>query len=126
MSTVTKARMAHFTALTALGLVVACGTARAEAPSPTSTALDEVIVTATRREADLQKVPISMTVLSGQAIEKSEALSLKDLQYAIPDFNFGGESTVRRPDIALRGIQSATRVPGYEGLNHPLIFKKFN
>jgi iron complex outermembrane receptor protein len=108
-----KARIVCSTALALLSTGVAAPVLAADAAAPT--ALGEVIVTATKRETDVQKVPISITVLSGGAIEKTGAVSLKDLQFAIPDFNFGGESTVRRPDIALRGIQSATRVPGYEG-----------
>jgi iron complex outermembrane receptor protein len=108
-------------ATTALALLVAgsVGAASrasaAEAADGAPTALQEVIVTATRREANPQTVPVSLTVITAQDLKTLHVQSLEDLQYSIPNFSFGGESTARRPDITLRGIDSATRVPGFEG-----------
>jgi iron complex outermembrane receptor protein len=102
----------------ALGAALAAAGVEAQTAAPstdTATQISEIIVTATKRQESLQDVPVSMSVLTSEQLRKTDALSLKDLQYVVPDFDFGGESTVRRPDIALRGIQSATRVPGYEG-----------
>lgn len=80
-----------------------------------SNQLEEVIVTATKRESNLQQVPVAVAAISGEQLVKQQAVTLRDLQYSIPNLVFAGQSTNRRPDITLRGISSATRAPGFEG-----------
>ncbi len=50
-----------------------------EADTPSSGALSEVIVTAERRATNAQKTPISITVVTAQAIEDRHVYSLTDL-----------------------------------------------
>lgn len=47
--------------------------------------LEEIIVTATRREASLQDVAIPMTAVSGEALERAFAQDLRDLTNAAPN-----------------------------------------
>ena len=49
--------------------------------------LEEVIVTATRREENLQDVPQSVTALSTEFIEKQALTNLYDLVGALPSLN---------------------------------------
>ena len=109
-------------ASTAAGLILASAAfatgAQAAAAAATSndpTALAEVVVTATRREESLQKVPVAVTAITADQLTKIHVTTIEDLQYSVPNLVFGGESTARRPDIALRGVDSGTRVPGFEG-----------
>jgi len=50
-----------------------------------SKALEEVVVTATRREESQQDVPIPMTAVSGEALERAFAQDLRDLTQASPN-----------------------------------------
>ena len=49
------------------------------ASTPEATALSEVIVTAERRAANVQKIPISISVVSAQAMEDRHIYSLNDM-----------------------------------------------
>ncbi|MBB6251214.1 TonB-dependent receptor [Nitrospirillum iridis] len=53
-----------------------------------SQVLDEIVVTAQRREESLQEVPISITSLSGKALEESGYQSVTDLQYMVPGLQY--------------------------------------
>ena len=53
--------------------------AAADAAAPGGTGLSEIVVTAEKREANLQDTPISMTVLSSQSLEDRHIQSLGDL-----------------------------------------------
>jgi outer membrane receptor protein involved in Fe transport len=65
----------------------------------------EIIVTAQKRTERLNEVPISISVISQDAIEKSGATTLKDIQYTVPglslvNFSSGGQQ------FQLRGISA--------------------
>jgi iron complex outermembrane receptor protein len=63
------------TGLAALTLACIATTATAE----TATSLDQVIVTATKQETNLQKTPIAITVVNAKAIEDRHVQSILDL-----------------------------------------------
>lgn len=67
-------------------------------------AIEEVVVTATRREESLQDVPISITALTAQDIENTNAQSLRDLADYVPNFVFPPGRTPLEADISIRGI----------------------
>jgi iron complex outermembrane receptor protein len=50
-------------------------------------ALEEVVVTARRREERLQDVPVAVTVLSGQAIQQANIARMDELQRVAPGFS---------------------------------------
>jgi iron complex outermembrane receptor protein len=76
--------------------------------SQTSLQLGAVIVTAEKREADLQDTPISIAVLSGEELSLKGVANLKDLAAgAIPTVRFApffGRASA--PALSMRGIQS--------------------
>ena len=51
--------------------------------------LDTIVVTAQRREENLQDVPISVTALSADTLEKANVESLVDVQSLVPNMHFG-------------------------------------
>lgn len=74
-------------------------------PMFASAQLEEVLVTAERREASLQDVPASVSALSGMTMENKKIENLTDIQYQVPNLNIGtntGTSNTAR--LFLRGI----------------------
>jgi iron complex outermembrane recepter protein len=67
--------------------------------------LEEVLVTATRREERLQDVPIAVSVISGEQLADSGFKSLTDIQYTLPGVYFG--TTPSDAGFRLRGVGTA-------------------
>ena len=76
--------------------------------------LEPVMVTAQRREENLQIVPISMTVLESEEIKKRNIDRIIDLQNSIPNFFLGDGTFNRRAFSSIRGIAGASRASGVE------------
>ena len=76
--------------------------------------LEEVIITAQRREQTLQEVPISVSVIDSEAIVKSNISSAQDYLAITPNVSFAeeGQRGSRSVRISIRGIDSLT---GNEG-----------
>ena len=67
--------------------------------------LDEIVVTSRKREESVQKIPISVTAISGQDLEGRNALHFDDYARAIPDLSFTDLGDGRER-IAIRGVDS--------------------
>jgi iron complex outermembrane receptor protein len=68
-------------------------------------ALEEIIVTAQKRNQALAEIPMSVTVLSGESLERQKAVSYEDLVALVPGFSLtSGTRGVNR--ITLRGINT--------------------
>ena len=92
-----------------VGLVVS-GIACAAAPAADSVTLQEIVVTATRREESVQRVPISITAVGADELTAGGIKSIEEIgllapgvQYAIPN---GYSSAITT--IAMRGLNSNT------------------
>lgn len=88
--------------------------AAADQTSASSTGLEEVIVTATRREERLQDVPISLSTFSQEKLDAQGLKDIDDLARLTPGLTFSrtgvGNSTNyndENSDINIRGIDSA-------------------
>ncbi len=81
-------------------------------PSPGSTELNEIIVTATRRRQTLQETPMSITAYSGSALAAAGVTSLSQVGYQTPgvsERNSGpGQVEFEMRGIASSGGQSPT------------------
>ena len=78
--------------------------------------LEEVIVTAQKREQSLQEVPIAVTAISSAEMENLGLTDTKDLANHTPGLNISGTNNNSRPEVFLRGVgfedfQSATGSP---------------
>ena len=100
-----------------LGIVAVSGgmPAQAEqaataADSGASTRLEEVIVTAQRREQSIMEVPIAVALVSGQTMETFNLETSHDLQFLIPGITFSASSSTSQ--IALRGVGTGYSGPG--------------
>lgn len=68
------------------------------------TFMESVTVTAQRREEDLQSVPIAITALTAQTIERSGVVDISRLQFIAPGINVGRAGEDMRP--AIRGART--------------------
>ena len=103
-----------------LGLSIACGcgvhsgTGRAADVSPpistAPTALEEIVVSATKTNESLQRVPISITAYTQADLNASGAHTLGDIARLTPGVDFQESSGFGTPqfNIAVRGISSST------------------
>ena len=91
-------------ALMAAGVLIAPQVAQAEANSPTgrATTVDELVVTAGKREQSLQDVPVSVAVVTGDTIKDLALTNLDQLSRYVPGLIIqeGGEQT----GISIRGF----------------------
>jgi iron complex outermembrane receptor protein len=65
--------------------------------------LEEVVVTARRRDENLQKVPVSVTAISGATLEEQHVQTLQDIQYMVPSLNIDSNNTRDANNFNLRG-----------------------
>jgi iron complex outermembrane recepter protein len=63
-----------------------------------------IIVTAQKREENLQEVPIAISVLGGEQLANSGALTLENAQYLVPSLNFRKAGTTLNQALFLRGV----------------------
>jgi iron complex outermembrane receptor protein len=84
------------------GVALVAGT-NAEAQAPESAVeLKEVVVTATRRVEDVQKLSLAVSVLSGEMIEDKGVFDLYAIQYAAPSVVIGNFGSAN--EFNIRGI----------------------
>jgi iron complex outermembrane receptor protein len=72
---------------------------------PNLDSLEEILVTATKREESLQKISISVTAISGQELEGRNALNFDDYARAVPGLSFTDLGDGRER-ISIRGVDS--------------------
>ena len=66
--------------------------------------LEEVLVTATKREQSLQDVAVAVTALSADVIQDAQINSAEDLTFLVPSLNLQKGSNPRATSFAIRGI----------------------
>ena len=71
--------------------------------------IEEMIVTATRREADLRSVPLSVYMVTDEGLERLGALDFAEYARSVPgmsftDFGLGGEKHIIRGTIPVSGF----------------------
>jgi iron complex outermembrane receptor protein len=74
--------------------------------------LEEIIVTAQKREANVQDVPISISVFDSKNIERLAANTLSDLEFASPGVIIDSDSL---GGLSIRGVGGFARNVGTEG-----------
>ncbi len=71
--------------------------------------LDEILVTAEKREEPLQRSALAVTALASQVVERQQISDLKSVTTLIPNLQIGLSSTQAAFDLSLRGIVSTNR-----------------
>lgn len=88
-----------------------CAALRATAAEESSTvdaaSLEAITVTAERRSESIQQVPLSVTAISGETLEKFGDLNFNDYAHSIPNLSFGTGSdfgVTNGRTVTIRGI----------------------
>jgi iron complex outermembrane receptor protein len=87
----------------------------AETADPGAQPIEDIVVTARRREESLQQVPISVTAMSGAQLEARQIYAMDQLSAVVPNLQFdkaapsSGSSSVGQ--IFIRGIGQADYTP---------------
>lgn len=102
-------------ACTALSGMVATPGLAQEGPALDDAAIDEIVVTARRREESLIDVPIAITAISGAQLEQSGAIDITDISNTTPNVTLetsrGTNSTLT---AFIRGVGQQDPVAGFE------------
>ncbi|MFD2137125.1 TonB-dependent receptor plug domain-containing protein [Novosphingobium resinovorum] len=91
------------------------------APLPASAAqehteggLGDIVVTARRRAESLQDVPVAVTALTAEVLERYDMTSLEKISTQTPQFTIGRASNGSGAQLTLRGIGSSSTSIGIE------------
>lgn len=76
--------------------------------------LEEVIVTASKREQTLQEVPIAVSVVSAEVIEQAQVLDIKDLQTLVPSLRVTQLQGSAQTNFIIRGFGNGANNAGIE------------
>ena len=86
--------------------VLAQGAPQADAGAGASADVGgDIIVTAQRRSERLRDVPIAVTALSGEALERLHANNISRVEFATPGFTWGSQGSDSFP--AIRGVRTS-------------------
>ncbi len=94
--------------LSAVAVVLIAPPALAQERADNSLVLEEITVTAQRREESMQDVPVSVSAFSGANIEKAGITEATDYLMMTPNVGFSedGEGGSRSVNIAIRGVSN--------------------
>ena len=99
--------------------VVACTVAispsyAADESAATAAALDEVVVTARKREESVQDVPIAMSVLGGDALSSQGITDIRTFATQVPGLVFSNHADLKTSETSIRGVRSESRSAGQD------------
>ncbi|MFK3907738.1 TonB-dependent receptor [Pseudomonas monteilii] len=79
-----------------------------------ATALGAVTVTATRRESTLQAVPVAVSVVQGEQLERDNRNSVASLVQQVPTLNYRAGASNKDTSLFIRGVGTISTSPGVE------------
>src|SRR5690349_9547164 len=115
------------TAPRASALLLAVGTVLAQ-PAWSQGALEEIVVTATRRDTSVQDLPMAVTAISSEALETQNIENVMDLTGIVPNvLLYGGGGGISGSVVTFRGIPNVgTYVDGvWQVSNAGLLQRQF-
>jgi iron complex outermembrane recepter protein len=81
--------------------------ASSDSISPTSTPIDEIVVTAQRRTQSIMDVPEAITALDSNTLQKDGITNSAELATAVPNLQISSPYGSTQPNFSLRGISVA-------------------
>ena len=104
-ATNTLAHSIHIAGWLSTGLTVfALGNAVAADSNEQAVTLDAVTVSATRREEPLQKVPVAVSVVDGEQLERDGRNSVSSIVQQVPSLNFRTGASNKDTSLFVRGV----------------------
>ena len=77
-------------------------------------AVEEVIVTATKTEKTLQEVPVAVSVVTSETIEKANVMDIFDLKSVVPSLDARQYQSTINSTFFIRGFGNGSNNPGIE------------
>ncbi|TBV10973.1 TonB-dependent receptor [Stutzerimonas kirkiae] len=84
------------------------------AAEPRAAALGTVTVTATRREASLQEVPVAVSVVDGEQLERDNRNNVSSIVQQVPTLNYRAGASNKDTSLFVRGVGTISTSPGVE------------
>lgn len=84
------------------------------APAASSQVLEEVMVTAQKREQNLQDVPIAVSAFTGEMLAESGVKDVLDLQSTVPSLRVSTQQTSTASTFSIRGVFTSGQNFGLE------------
>lgn len=91
-------------ALVGTASVVPGPASAAETPTAETQGLEEVVVTATKRNESIQDVPISITAVNSAQMQRLGMTSLTDVSLRVPGLNYTAMGDLKFSPTSLRGV----------------------
>lgn len=76
--------------------------------------IEEVVVTAAKREQTLQEVPVAASVVTSESIEQAQVLDIKDLQTLVPSLRVTQLQGSAQTNFIIRGFGNGANNAGIE------------
>ncbi|MBW8783553.1 MAG: TonB-dependent receptor [Novosphingobium sp.] len=83
-------------------------------PGETQGQGNEIVVTATKHEQTLQDVPVAVSVVTGDLIEKAHIRDIKDLSTLVPSLRVSEHQSSAQTDFLIRGFGNGANNAGIE------------
>ena len=83
-------------------------------PALAQDTMEEVVVTATKRSESIQDVPLAVSVVTGEIIERAEVRDLLDLQSVVPSLRVPQFQNSIQTNFVIRGFGNGANNPGIE------------
>jgi iron complex outermembrane receptor protein len=74
--------------------------------------IETVVVTAEKRAENVQNIPIAVSAITGDSLDKRGTIGFKELQNSVPSLRFGAGVTGGENVITMRGLGSQNTTPG--------------
>lgn len=75
---------------------------------------NNIVVTATKREATLQEIPVAVSVTSAETLERDQIRDIRDLQSVVPSLTVGQRQSSANTGFFIRGFGNGANNAGIE------------
>ena len=76
--------------------------------------LEEIVVTSTKRQQTLQELPVAVSVVQADALQQSQVLDVKDLQFLVPSLRITQLQSSGNTNFIIRGFGNGANNAGIE------------
>ncbi|MEJ6021439.1 TonB-dependent receptor [Ramlibacter sp. PS4R-6] len=100
-------RIQRFQPTVLAGLIAAIAWPAARAQNaPQVTEFEQVIVTSQKRKENVQQVPLSVSVISGETLQENRVNDVSDLSRAVPNLSYSSQAGAGLSTLEIRGVSS--------------------
>jgi len=106
-------RLSYLLATTLLATSLPAAAQQNDSPTASSGQVEEIVVTARKRKEDVQKVPESISVLSGATLTQNHIQDYQDIARTVPGMSFNVGSSVLGGTIGPGTVAAAPTLPHF-------------